>query len=329
MYKLGILGTARIAPKAVVTPSALIDNIHIYGIASRNATNAQQFATDNRIPHVYGSYQQMVDDPNIDIIYIPLPNAMHTEWCQKAMQQGKHVLCEKPLCMNAEEATRLQQAISAYSCQLMEGFHYRYHPVFQAVQQIMQAGEVGDILALESVFTVPPRPEGDIRFQYEMGGGSLMDLGCYCVHILRHLMGEEPEILSAKAMSPDGLIDWSMETEMAFGNSVQARVHCSFEKHVKYRSDVKVVGTEGTLHIPNPFSPQKNEGGTEILLEKGNKTEKRRVQGLTTFYYQLIALLKAIEHPFYLIPTGIEDATLNMKAIDSIYVAADLPPRRA
>ncbi|MEM7510928.1 MAG: Gfo/Idh/MocA family oxidoreductase [Bacteroidota bacterium] len=328
MYKLGILGTARIAPKAVITPAAIMNNIHIYGIASRNPANAQQFATDHKIPMVYDAYEKLIGDPEVDIIYIPLPNSLHTHYCLKAVQAGKHVLCEKPISMNAEEARQLQKASKPYAGIIMEGFHYRYHPVFTQVQKWIKEGVIGEVREMESVFTVPPRPEGDIRFQYQMGGGSLMDLGCYCVHILRQLMEMEPEVNEATTVSPDGLIDWAMETQLAFGETISARVHCSFEKHAVYRSDLRITGTKGEIEVPNPFSPQKNEGGTHLMLTRNGHKETHVVTGETTFFYQLNALVKAIEDDTYVLPTGLDDAIKNMEALDRIYLASGLPVRK-
>ena len=328
MYKLGILGTARIAPKAVITPAAIMNNIHIYGIASRNPANAQQFATDHKIPKLYDTYEGLIEDPDIDIIYIPLPNSLHTEYCLKAVKAGKHVLCEKPISMNAKEARELQSASSMYPGIIMEGFHYRYHPVFTQVQKWIREGAIGEVIEIESVFTVPPRPEGDIRFQYQMGGGSLMDLGCYCVHIIRQLLEIEPKVMEARAVSPDGLIDWAMETQLSFGGTISAKVHCSFEKHVAYRSDLSITGTKGEIKVPNPFSPQKNEGGTELVLTKDGQTSTQLVTGETTFFYQLNALVKAIEDNTYVLPTGLNDAIKNMEALDSIYIASGLPVRK-
>jgi len=197
--RFGILGAARIAPVAMVKPAAEETEAEVTAVAARDLERARRFAAKHKIPAAYGSYAQLLANPSIDAVYIAVPNGLHGRWTKAALTAGKHVLCEKPFAANAEEAASVAEAARRSGLVVMEAFHYRYHALTRRMLEILSSGELGGIIKMEAWLCFPLVPANDIRWDYELAGGTLMDAGCYTIHLLRTLAGAEPEVSFATA----------------------------------------------------------------------------------------------------------------------------------
>src|ERR1700691_6306546 len=183
--RFGILGAARIAPDALIKAAHNVPEAQVVAIAARDPKRAREFAAANGIPRVLATYADLIGDPDLDVIYNPLPNSMHCEWTIAALRAGKHVLCEKPMASNAAEAEQMTQVAKETGKILGEAFHYRYHPLADRVRTLMTDGTLGRLVHVEGHFSVPI-PETNIRFDWSLAGGATMDLGCYPLHMIRY-----------------------------------------------------------------------------------------------------------------------------------------------
>src|SRR6478672_109632 len=185
--RIGILGAARIAPAAVIKPAQKVGDAMIGAVAARDRGRADAFASKHGIPRVHGSYADLIADPDIDAVYNPLPNGLHAEWTVAALEAGKHVLCEKPFTANAKEAEDVAAVADRTGRVVMEAFHWRYHPLAQRIVDIIDSGELGTVQRIETALCFPLPKFSDIRYQYALAGGALMDVGTYAVHMARLL----------------------------------------------------------------------------------------------------------------------------------------------
>ncbi|MBT8395595.1 MAG: Gfo/Idh/MocA family oxidoreductase, partial [Gemmatimonadetes bacterium] len=218
----GVISTAKIGQRAVNPAIQASSNGELLAVASRDAGKARAFAEEAGIPTSYGSYQALLDDPSIDAVYNPLPNSLHREWTIRAVEQGKHILCEKPLALDAAECREMEAAAAANGVKLMEAFMYRFHPRTERVLEMVREGEVGDIRQIRSSFTFPLDRPDDIRWDRELGGGALMDVGCYCINVSRTLAGREPVEVRAMANFRDGGVDQQMAGSLRFEDGLLA-----------------------------------------------------------------------------------------------------------
>lgn len=326
MIRIGILGAARIAPRGIVTPANALLGAEVVAIGARDLERARSFAAQHSIPFAFGSYAELVARDDIDLIYVALPPSAHLEWCVKALANGKHVLVEKPFASNAQDAAEMVAAARASGRHLIEGFHYRFHPLFESALASLRAGAVGKIRHIEAVFNANlPDTPGELRYIEALGGGALMDLGCYCMHWIRSVAGDEPTIVSARARCGAPGVDLETEAELAFTSGPTATLKCSMqpEDGVLFRR-LRVQGDAGLLEMDNPVSPH---SGATLSIESAEAPLPQIVSGGdTTFHYQLRHVLDVIEgraRPL----TGGDDAIGNMRAIDAIYRAAGLKPR--
>ncbi|KAF8659830.1 hypothetical protein AX16_001715 [Volvariella volvacea WC 439] len=236
--RFGILGAAAIAPAAIITPARNHPEAVVLAVAARSKDRAAAYAKKHDIPKVYGGptgYRELINDPEIDAIYNPLPNGLHYEWTLKALAAGKHVLLEKPSANTADETREMFEFAEKRGLVLLEAFHYRFHPAVQRVKVILESGELGAVRNLSATLTVPSGfvPQGDIRLDYQLGGGALMDMGCYTINCVRYLAGLEPtEVLSASYALPipspgsAGKVGRCTTATLAFPNDVTATITC-------------------------------------------------------------------------------------------------------
>ncbi|MGH0038347.1 MAG: Gfo/Idh/MocA family protein [Myxococcota bacterium] len=327
--RMGILGAATIAPIALVRPAREVDDVDVVSVAARDPEKARRFAARHGIGKVHSSYAEMLDDPSLDAIYVPLPNGLHAEWTLRALEAGKHVLCEKPLASNADEAARMAEAAEKSGRRLMEAFHWRYHPLSARVLEILASGELGTVRHVEARLCVPMLKPGDIRFRWDLAGGALMDTGCYTVNIVRTLAGAgeadagDPEVLSARAwkLSPD--VDRAMEAGLRFPNGVTARIQCSLLSGWLLSAGAQVRGDQGRLSVFNPVAPQIHHR-LKVRSPRGTRVE--RVRGDASYTAQLRAFaswLRGGPEP----PSDARDGVRNMAIIDAIYEAAGMRRR--
>lgn len=323
--RIGLLGTARIAKMALLTPARKCPRAEVVAVASRSEDKARRYAKANRIPRWHAGYQALIDDPDIEVVYNPLPNSLHAEWSIRALQAGKHVLCEKPIASNAEEARAMQAAATKSGRQLIEAFHYRYHPLAARMKEIVSSGELGAVRHLEAQFCVFLPGRKDIRFDYSTGGGALMDVGCYAINACRFLAGSEPTVKSASARLIQPQVDHWMTTELQFPAGVTASVTASLRSQIwNWRAFVKVTGEHGTMTVLNPFLPQFFHRMT-IQTASGRRRESVP-RAPSTYACQLDALVDSLRGGPAMTTDGM-DGIKTMEVIDAVYSAAGLARR--
>ena len=249
----GILGVAAINNR-LLPAFAKARNLELYGIASRSLDKAQAAAKAASIPHAYGSYDALLDDPAIDVVYVPLPNHLHAEWTRKAADRGKHVMCEKPLTPTAAEAAELVAYCRERKVKLMEGFFWPHHPRTALLHERLRGGVIGKVRRVSGSFTfqLPPDP-GNIRLQSAAGGGSLLDVGCYPVYGIRWAMGQEPVRVWATARY-DFDVDVEMNGVLWFPDGAIATFDCGFVHPM--RQWLEIVGERGTIYVPEMWVPR-------------------------------------------------------------------------
>jgi xylose dehydrogenase (NAD/NADP) len=269
----GLLSTARIN-NALIQPLRISKRNRLVAVASRSQDKADAYAREKKIKRVYGSYQALLADPEIDVIYNPLPNHLHAEWAIKAVEAGKHVLCEKPLALSLDEVDAISSATVSHNKSVVEAFAYRSHPQMLKVKQIVESGKIGKVKAVHGSFTFVMTKQDDIRWDPKMGGGSLWDIGCYPLSFARCVLGAEPlEVFGWQATSPSG-IDETFAGQLRFPEDVYVQLDCSFK--IPDHVFMEIVGDEGTLSIPQPF----NTGAKKTLyLTRAGKTTTIVVKG--------------------------------------------------
>ena len=255
---------------------------------------------------------------------MPLPNGLHAEWTLAALAAGKHVLCEKPFTANAGEAQQVATAASATDRFVMEAFHWRYHPLAARLIDIVSGGDLGEVVRLDAALVIPLPKWSDIRWQLDLAGGSLMDVGCYPVHMVRTLAGAEPEVITARAKLRTPGVDRWIRAELRFADGRTARVTAGMWASPLFRTHLRVTGTRGVMTVINPLAPQLFN---LIIVRRGRRARWERVRGRSTYEYQLEAFVAAIRHGGPVL-TGLRDSVGNMRTIDAIYQAAGLDPRR-
>jgi predicted dehydrogenase len=325
--RIGVLGAARIAPGAVVKPSRTVDGVRVTAIAARDRARAEAFAAKHGVDRVADSYDALLASPDVDAVYNPLPNGLHAEWTEKALAAGKHVLCEKPFTSNAAEAEHVAAVADAHpDLVVMEAFHYRYHPVAQRVRNIVASGELGPLRDVETAMCIPLPFRKDIRYQYDLAGGAVMDVGCYAIHMLRHATGEEPTVKRAEARLASTKVDRFMTADLTLPDGAGARMTCALWSSTLLRMGITVQGEEGVLRLFNPTRPDMYHR-LSVWSRDGRRRE--RVAGVkkTTYAYQLEAFRDAIAGDRSRVLTPPADSVANMRVIDAVYDAAGLPRR--
>jgi predicted dehydrogenase len=320
--RIGVLGAARIAPLAIVKPARRVPGATVAAVAARDSGRAQAFATKHGIPRVLASYDALVEDPDIDAVYIPLPNGLHAEWTLRALAAGKHVLCEKPFTANEAEAIEVADAAERSGLVVMEAFHYRYHALAERMRSIVHDGTLGEVHSVRTWLCFPLPKFSDIRYNYALGGGATMDC-VYPLHALRLLGPGEPTVVSASAKLHGPDVDRAMTAHYRFPNGAVGRTEASMWSHRLLRIAAHVDGSRGQLRVLNYVAPQYYN---RVKLTVDGKTTRERVKGEPTYDAQLRAFIGAVREraPF---PTTPRDAVLTMRLIDDIYRAAGLPLR--
>jgi len=249
----GILGVAKINDRLLPAFHAS-STVDLAAIASRSLEKATAAAKDANIAKAYGSYDELLNDPNIDAVYIPLPNHMHEEWTKKAADRGKHVLCEKPLTVTAAEAERLIAYCRSKNVRLMDGFMWPHHPRTQKIRQFLDSGDIGPVKKVVAAFTfnLDGLPTSNIRMQPQAGGGGLLDVGCYTTYAIRWWMGADPVKVWANATFVND-VDVAMSGVFTFADGRTANFDCGFTHPL--RTWVEIVGTTGVVRIPNLWIP--------------------------------------------------------------------------
>ena len=323
--RIGILGCARIAKAALIDVAPFVPEIEVTAVASRNPDRAGAFARAHGTPMAYGSYEALLADADIDAVYNPLPNSLHAQWSIRALEAGKAVLCEKPLASNADDARRMADASRASGRPLVEAFHYRYHPLGMFIADLARLGRLGAIRRVHADLSIPVAlvPADDIRFQGDLAGGAMMDVGAYCMNALRLVTGEEPKIHEAVATQFTPAVDGAMQAQMSFPSGAVGSLQCSLIA-TELRSSLTVEGDGGRLQVNNPFLPQLGHG---LALEIDGARTEHTFERTPTYVFQAREFAKVVLGGMD-IRTTADDGIANMTAIDAVYRAAGLSPRR-
>ena len=323
--RIGLLGGARIAPAALIRP-ARAAGVEVAAIAARDRGRAAAFATRHDIPVVHDSYGDLLADPALDAVYVPLPNGKHAEWTLAALAAGKHVLCEKPLTANASQASEVQAAADRSGLVVMEAFHYRYHPLAARMAEVAHSGELGAIRRVQTSMCFPLPRFSDIRYDYDLAGGALMDAGCYAVHCLRLLSPGEPRVTDARALlfRRDPRIDRAMRARFDLGAGASGVIRASMWSSTLLSLGATVVGERGVLKVANFAAPHLF---ARFTVTVDGRRRQERFNREPTYAYQLRAFAAAVRgEPANLTPPA--DSVATMTLIDDIYRAAGLPIRR-
>jgi predicted dehydrogenase len=284
----GLLSTAKIN-QALIKPINASKRTRLLAVASRSQSSADAYARENKIPRAHGSYEALLADPEIDVIYNSLPNNLHAEWTIKALRAGKHVLCEKPIALTLAAVDAMASAAKETGKILAEAFMYRHHVQTLKAKEIADSGVLGKLQLIKGAFTFPLTRVGNYRQIKEMGGGSVWDVGCYPISYTRTIVGAEPvEVFGWQVEGPGGSDD-SFFGQMRFANGVHAQFDSGFIS--PSRSYIEIVGSEAVLKIPDPFKPGKK---SELYLVRGEKEEKINVSGADLYLGEVEDMCDAI-----------------------------------
>jgi len=277
----GLLGTAHINRRLIPAMRAARRS-RVVALASRDATRADLFAREWDIPTAHASYDSLLKDAHVDAVYVPLPNALHAEWTLRALDAGKHVLCEKPLALSADDVDRVAAVASARERVVAEAFMYRHEPLTARLLEVVRNDAIGRVQMISSGFTFQQSRHDDVRLDAALGGGSLWDVGCYPVSIVQLIVDSAPVEVFGWARMAAG-VDQSFTGLLRFSSDVVATIHSSFR--AAYRAWLEVVGEEGVLRVENPFKPGASE---DIIVHRGAEIAHVAVQGSSLLFVRQI-----------------------------------------
>lgn len=269
--RFGILGAGKILAK-IGTAFGVARGVKLVAIASRDGAHAEAAARQYGATRAHTGYEALIADPEVDVVFNALHNGLHCEWTVRALEAGKHVLCEKPLACSAVEVDRMFTAARAHRRQLMEGFMYRFHPQMIEALRRVRGGELGRLLHIRASYATRGREPGNPRYWPDAGGGALRDIGCYCVNASLMFAGTQPEHIAAQARFANG-VDMTLSGALDFGGGFVAHILCSFESEGVY--GIEVIGTDAKLVVPNPWLPPGGVG--EIQVTRGGQAEVVRL----------------------------------------------------
>jgi len=324
--RIGVLGAARIAELAIVGPARATGD-RLVAVAARDRRRAEAFAAQHGVERVLGSYTDVVTDPEVEVIYNPLANALHAPWNLAAIAAGKHVLTEKPFASNADEARDVRDAADKAGVTVLEGFHYVHHPVTRRLHQLLDSGELGELRHVEADMVIQPPAEDDPRWSLALAGGALMDLGCYSLHAHRMLApwaGGPPRLVAARAGERPGRpgVDEWLTADLEFPSGATGTARCNMagdERRMTYH----IVGSRGEAKAANFAQPHLDD---RAIIKTANGERVEQLGKRSSYTYQLEALSAFLRHRVPL-PIDLDDAVHTMQLIDDCYRAAGLAPR--
>jgi predicted dehydrogenase len=305
----GVLGTANINRK-VLPPVADSPAVEVLAIASRDGCRAEEAARELRIPRPHPSYEALLADPDIEAVYIPLPNGLHVEWTLAALEAGKHVLCEKPLSPRPEDVERCFDAAEQAGLILSEAFMWRHHPQAAKLSELVAGGAIGELRMVRAAFSFTLDRPGDVRWDAALYGGALLDVGSYCVSGAR-LLGGEPEAVEAFAVTTQSGVDSRFTATMRFADGVLATFHCGFD--LPFQDELEAIGSEGSLFLDDPW----HSVNPVIEVRRENGVERIEIERVNPYRCELEQISRAIrgaEPPLL----GREDAVGQARALDAL-----------
>ncbi|MGQ9903919.1 MAG: Gfo/Idh/MocA family protein [Anaerolineae bacterium] len=284
----GLLSTARIN-QALIPVLRISPRNELVAVASRTQEKADAYAKEWNIPVAYGSYEALLAAPDIDVVYIPLPNSLHEHWTIEAAKAGKHVLCEKPLAISVAEVDAIRAVSERAGVVVTEAFMYRHHPQTLKVKEMVDAGVIGQVRMVRGSFSFNLTRENDVRLNPLLGGGSLWDVGCYPVSYARYIVGQEPiEVFGRKVAGQTG-VDETFAGILRFPNNIYAQIDSSFR--ATFRTHVEIVGSEGVISVPHPFKPGREE---HIIIARGDTSERVAVEGMELYLGEVEDMADAV-----------------------------------
>ena len=310
----GILSTANIN-RHVIPPAHGSDKAALIAVASRDQSRADEYAREWEIDSAYGSYEALIDDPDVEAVYISLPNSMHIEWSIRCLEAGKHVLCEKPLDRRPGDVERAFDAAERAGRLLMEAFMYRHNPQTHQLAELVRGGAIGDLRVIRSAFSFSVYDPENIRLRPELEGGSLMDVGCYCVSGSRLLAGEPIRVFGEAVVGETGT-DWVFAGTLRFPGDVVSLFDCGTS--LPLRDELEAIGTEGSLYLDDPWHCRK----PVIELRRGDGVERLELEPVDSYELQLATFSDAVRgsaEP----RLGREDAVAQARALDALLRSAD------
>jgi predicted dehydrogenase len=313
--RLGLLSTANIN-RLVLAGARASDEVEVVAVASRDAARAEEYAREHGIGRAHGSYEALLADNEVDGIYISLPNSMHVDWSVRALEAGKHVLCEKPLSRRPLEADRAFAAAERSGRVLAEAFMYRHHPQTARVAELVREGAIGELRAIRAAFSFPLADLENVRMRPELDGGALMDVGCYCVSGARLLGGEPERVWGEQRLGPTG-VDTTFVGTLRFPDDLVAVFHCSMD--LPSRQELEVLGTEGTLLVQAPW---RVDLGGDAMITRDGELEYIDVPQADSYQLELddfAAAARGERAPLL----GRADALDQARVIDALYRSAD------
>jgi xylose dehydrogenase (NAD/NADP) len=312
--RLGLLSTAHINAK-LVAGARLVDEVDVVAVASRDLARASEQASSLEIPSALGSYEELLSDPDVDAVYISLPNSMHAEWTIRALEAGKHVLCEKPLTRKVADAERAFDAAERAGRHLMEAFMYRHHPQTSRLAQLVEEGAIGGLRLVRTAFSFTVDKPTNIRLLAEFDGGALMDVGCYCVSGARLLAGEPDQVQGEQVLGQGG-VDVRFAGTMRFARDVIGQFDCGLDLPV--RDELEVIGSEGSIFLDDPWHAR----SPVIELRRDSETERIEVEPADSYQLELENLSDAIRGEATPL-LGRDDAVGQARAIEALYRSAE------
>jgi predicted dehydrogenase len=338
--RIGVLGAARITDMAVIQPAHNI-GAELVAVAARSKARGEAFAAQHGFAKVHDSYEALLADPDIDVVYNPLPNAFHGPWNIRALRAGKHVLAEKPSASNAAEAREVAAVVDETGLVFMEAFHHAYHPVYLRMLEVIASGEIGDVRDVDAMFVMPDPGVDDLRTSWELAGGAMMDIGVYSLHAVRSIarvMGGEPRLTAAMTAEYAPGVDAELAARFLLPNGASAIARCDMLAlgsagyegaaggYDEYHSEVRVLGTEGRILVPSFVRPHV-DGSLTITV--GGETRTEDLGTRSSYTYQLEALTRAIREGAATNITDHQEAVRHMEFIDECYIASGMTPRQS
>ena len=317
----GILSTAGIAQKELIPAFKRATNAVVTAIATGSGIEkANDVAERFSIDKTYDSYEKLLADPDIDAVYIPLPNHLHKKWVIEAAKKGKHILCEKPAAINADEFREMELACKEHDVLFMEAFMYHFHPQHERVKEIIESGEIGEVTYMQAGFTFyleEERRGSNIRMSEQRGGGSIYDIGSYAIHSLRNILGAEPESVHVHAITdPEYHIDTDVVGYLTFPNGIRASFDSSF--NLAMRNEYRVFGTKGSIVVPRAYRPDNNGGDGLIIVETNGVSRTETLNG-DQYRNEIEHLSQAIMEGNRHLKHDFANTLNNMRAIDACY----------
>ncbi len=321
--RIGILGASSFAPTTMINPAKDNRDVLVAAVGARDQPSADEFAARHRIADAYGSYEALIDDPNLDAIYVLVPTSMHGQWTKAALAAGKHVLVEKPFTANAAEAQEIADLAAKSDRVVMEAIQFRHHPLTRRVEEIIASGELGALRRVDVTLCVLLPTFKANCYNYALAGGSMMDAGSYVANMARTFGGSRPEVVSAQAKLQKPQVDRAMKAELRYVGGHTGSLQCALWSGNLFRASAKVVGDDGELRWLSPAAPHLFP---RLWVRSANGKRSERFSRRPTYSFQLDAFTDSVlrGEP---VRTSPQDAVENMSVIDAVYRAAGLPIR--